>query len=168
MNPLTVSESVPQPIAECRIALLVNGAPVRHTLPVNTTLAELLRGQLRLTGTKVACNEGACGACTVWLDGRVTLACHTLAAQCAGAVVTTIEALSPGGNELTPLQRAFVEHDALQCGFCTPGMLMALQAAIDAGARTRAQMAAAIAGNACRCGAYLHLLDAAVDAATRA
>lgn len=131
------------------------------------TLAEFLREGLALTGTKIACNQAACGTCTVVLDGQAVLACHVLAAQADGCQVQTIEGLADG-DELHPLQQAFIAHDALQCGFCTPGMLMALKAALDAGVPAeREAMAAAISGNLCRCGAYESILDAACDVAAR-
>jgi aerobic-type carbon monoxide dehydrogenase small subunit (CoxS/CutS family) len=153
-----------QPIDRCRVALTVNGRPVESVVAVSTTLAEWLRGPLKLTGTKVACNQAACGACTVRLDGDAVFACHTLALQAHGSAVRTIEGEAAQGS-LTPLQRAFVEHDALQCGFCTPGMVMALQAALDAGATRRDALAQSISGNLCRCGAYESILDAACDVA---
>ena len=146
----------------CTVALSVNGRPIEADVPVWSTLAELLRDALQLTGTKVACNQAACGACTVRLDGDAVFACHALAWQAHGARVQTIEGEAAAGA-LTPLQRAFVERDALQCGFCTPGMVMALQAALDAGADDRDTLARAIAGNLCRCGAYEAILDAACD-----
>jgi xanthine dehydrogenase YagT iron-sulfur-binding subunit len=113
-----------------------------------------------LRGTKVACDEAACGACTVLIDGRAAFACHTLVAQLGGSSIETIEGLAHEGR-LHPLQEAFVIQDATQCGFCTPGMIMTLKAALDGGARTRDQLMQAISGNICRCGAYLHILAAA-------
>jgi aerobic-type carbon monoxide dehydrogenase small subunit (CoxS/CutS family) len=156
------SPAVDEAAARRTLRLTINGRPVAADLPVWTTLAELLRDHLRLTGTKVACNQAACGACTVRLDGDAVFACHTLAWHANGSRVQTIEGEAASG-ELTPLQQAFVARDALQCGFCTPGMVMALQAALDAGVRARADFARAIAGNVCRCGAYQAILDAACD-----
>lgn len=150
-----------------QVSLTVNGHPVQQQTPAMATLAELLREGLLLTGTKIACNQAACGACTVVLEGQAVLACHVLAAQAEGCAVQTIEGLADG-DELHPLQQAFIAHDALQCGFCTPGMLMALKAALDAGVPAeREAMAAAISGNLCRCGAYESILDAACDVAAR-
>jgi aerobic-type carbon monoxide dehydrogenase small subunit (CoxS/CutS family) len=146
----------------CTVALSVNGRPIEADVPVWGTLAELLRDALQLTGTKVACNQAACGACTVRVDGDAVFACHTLAWQVHGARVQTIEGEAVGGA-LTPLQRAFVARDAMQCGFCTPGMVMALQAALDAGADDRDTLARASAANLCRCGAYESILEAACD-----
>jgi len=147
--------------------LTVNGRRVERSVADQATLAEFVRDHLGLTGTKIACDQAACGACTVVLDGRAVFACHTLAAQAEGAVIETIEALAQG-DALHPLQQAFIAHDALQCGFCTPGMIMALKATIDAGAPAdRAALAEAISGNLCRCGAYQHILDAALGVVPR-
>ena len=150
-----------------RIALQLNGRPVQCEAVDHATLAELVRDGLGCKGTKVACNQAACGACTVVLDGEAVLACHTLAAQADGGVLQTIEGLA-SGDALHALQRAFVDHDALQCGFCTPGMLMTLKASFDAGlSADRAGIARAISGNLCRCGAYQAILDAACHAFAR-
>lgn len=144
-------------------ALRVNGCV--HTVNVSddTTLATVLRDGLGLKGLKVACNQAACGACTVLLDGRAVFACHVLASQVGNRSVTTVEALATD-DALHPLQTAFVDHDALQCGFCTPGMLMAIIGARNAqGVMDREQLAQAISGNLCRCGAYPHIIDAALS-----
>src|SRR6185369_8771557 len=168
LRAVNTDTSDPPPAAastERCLFLTVNGQSAAHTVPAHTTLAQLLRERLHLTGTKVACDQAACGACTVLLDGQAVFACHTLAAQCDGADVRTIEGLAAADGTLHPLQQAFIDHDALQCGFCTPGMLMALHAALQ-GARERAEvpdrdaLAHAIAGNLCRCGAYPHILEA--------
>lgn len=149
------------------LRLLVNGSALEFSVPAATTLAECIRDHLDLTGTKIACDQAACGACTVILDGRAVFACHTLAAQADGATLETIEGLA-SGDQLHPLQIAFIEHDALQCGFCTPGMIMALKAAADKGVPAdRKALASAISGNICRCGAYEHILDAALAAMSR-
>jgi xanthine dehydrogenase YagT iron-sulfur-binding subunit len=175
LRAVNTDTSDPPPAAastERCLFLTVNGQSAAHTVPAHTTLAQLLRERLHLTGTKVACDQAACGACTVLLDGQAVFACHTLAAQCDGADVRTIEGLAAADGTLHPLQQAFIDHDALQCGFCTPGMLMALHAALQ-GARERAEvpdrdaLAHAIAGNLCRCGAYPHILEAALDVAGR-
>jgi aerobic-type carbon monoxide dehydrogenase small subunit (CoxS/CutS family) len=157
---------LPAPFERCTVELQVNGRAVAAELPASGTLAELLRDQLGLPGTKVACNQAACGACTVRLDGDAVFACHTLALQAHGSRVQTIEGEARDGA-LTPLQQAFIDHDAMQCGFCTPGMVMALQAALDAGVTGRDALAQAISGNLCRCGAYQNILDAAVHVAAR-
>lgn len=136
-----------------RIALDVNGE--RHEVEVDAArrLADVLRDGLGLTGTKVGCAEGSCGACAVLLDGRPVASCLLLAAQAEGHEVTTIEGLSRGGP--TPLQQAFVAEDALQCGFCTPGQVVAATALLARTPRPSVeQIRAAMAGNLCRCGAY--------------
>jgi xanthine dehydrogenase YagT iron-sulfur-binding subunit len=153
------------------VRFTLNGQPIDLAVPAHATLAMLLRDRLELTGTKIACDQAACGACTVLVDGQAVFACHTLAAQVQGADVVTIEGLGRDGA-LDPLQQAFIDHDAMQCGFCTPGMIVALRGALaaadDAGvAPDRAAIARAISGNVCRCGAYEHILDAAVDVAAR-
>ena len=146
-----------------RRALRVNGRVHEVDIPDDTTLATVLRDGLGLKGLKVACDQAACGACTVLLDGRAVFACHVLAAQIGDRSVTTVEALATGAA-LHPLQTAFVEHDALQCGFCTPGMLMAIVGARNAqGVMDRAQLVQAIGGNLCRCGAYAHIIEAALS-----
>ena len=115
------------PVFERTLTLHVNGGTSVHTISSHMTLAESLSAtDLGLMGTKIACDQAACGACTVLLDGRAVFACHTLAAQVDGSEIQTIEGLGDG-HELHPLQAAFIAHDALQCGFCTPGMIMALK-----------------------------------------
>jgi xanthine dehydrogenase YagT iron-sulfur-binding subunit len=136
------------------VAVAVNG--VAHSVEVDerTTLAELLRGPVGLTGTKVACAEGTCGACTVLLEGAPVLSCILLAAQADRRAVTTIEGL---GEEraLSALQQAFIEEDAFQCGFCTPGQVVSATALLAANPRpTRDEVRSAMSGNLCRCGAY--------------
>jgi len=154
------------PVFERTLTLHVNGGTSVHTIPSHMTLAELIRDRLGLMGTKIACDQAACGACTVLLDGSAVFACHTLAAQVDGSEIQTIEGLGDG-HELHPLQAAFIAHDALQCGFCTPGMIMALKGAIDAGVPPdSASLARSISGNICRCGAYEHILDAALSVVT--
>jgi aerobic-type carbon monoxide dehydrogenase small subunit (CoxS/CutS family) len=152
-----------QPVRTLR--LTVNGVAHRLDVEPRRTLAGVLRRELRLTGTKVACDRASCGACTVLLDGRPVLSCHLLALQADGAAVTTIEGLA-GRGRLHPLQEAFIRCDATQCGFCTPGMIMALAGFLQADRQpTRDGIARALAGNLCRCGAYPHILDAAEQAA---
>ncbi len=160
MNPTVLFERVStQRVLHCTL----NGRRVTQPIAVHQSLAEVLRDNMGLTGTKVACNQAACGACTVLLDGEAVFACHTLAAQAEGAQVQTIEGLA-SGDTLHPLQAAFIQHDALQCGFCTPGMLMAIEAAVRAGVPAeRSALRRAISGNVCRCGAYEAILDAALS-----
>lgn len=148
------------------LTLQVNGR--RETLLVEPrrTLLEALRIDLGLTGTKQGCDMGNCGACTVVVDGVAIYSCLTLARDCAEAQVTTIEGLGASG-ELAPLQEAFIQHDALQCGFCTPGQIMAAHALLAANARpTRDEVVAGMSGNLCRCGAYCGIVKA-VQAAGR-
>jgi xanthine dehydrogenase YagT iron-sulfur-binding subunit len=147
------------------LTLTVNGTVHHLEVEPRRTLADVIRKELGLTGTKVACDQAACGACTVLLDGQAVFSCHLLAVQADGHTIETIEGLADG-DALHPIQRAFIQHDACQCGFCTPGMIMAIKAALTHNPRsTRAQIQQAIAGNICRCGAYNHILDAAQAAA---
>jgi xanthine dehydrogenase YagT iron-sulfur-binding subunit len=118
------------------------------------SLLDALREHLELTGSKKGCDQGTCGACTVWVDGRRVLACLTLAASCEGREVTTIEGLARDG-ELHPMQQAFVEHDAFQCGYCTPGQIMSAVKLIEEGnAGSEVDIAEYMSGNICRCAAY--------------
>jgi aerobic-type carbon monoxide dehydrogenase small subunit (CoxS/CutS family) len=147
------------------ITLMLNGRERRASAPETATLAELLREQVGLTGTKIACAEGTCGACTVLVDGRAVLSCILLAVQAEGCEVTTIEGLGDEGA-LSALQRAFVEEDALQCGFCTAGQVVSATALLAATPRpTREQVRAAMSGNLCRCGAYPGIERAVLRAA---
>lgn len=147
------------------ILLDVNG--VRRTVAVepHETLAEVLRGPLNLTGTKIGCDRGACSACTVWLDGLPVLSCTTLAVDVGERKVVTIEGLARG-EELHPVQSAFIAHDAIQCGFCTPGLVMSCAALLEKNPDpSRDDVKTAIAGHICRCGTIPHVLDAVLDAA---
>ena len=147
------------------LTLRVNGTARTLRVEPHMTLAEALRGPLQLTGTKIACNRGACSACTVWLDGIPVCACMMLAIEVGAREVTTIEGLARGGT-LHPVQQAFIDHDALQCGFCTPGMIMSCAALIERTARPSADdVRAAISGHICRCGTYPHVVAATLDAA---
>jgi xanthine dehydrogenase YagT iron-sulfur-binding subunit len=154
----------PDPVA---ITLEVNGTTRTLRVEPRTTLAEALRGPLGLTGTKVACGRGACSACTVWIDGMTVVSCMMLAIEVAGRRVTTIEGLA-SGHELHPVQAAFIEHDALQCGFCTPGMVMSCAALLQhTPDPTADDVLAAISGHLCRCGTYPHVVAATLAAAKR-
>jgi xanthine dehydrogenase YagT iron-sulfur-binding subunit len=136
------------------VTLLVNGRTHRSRLEPRTSLLDALREHLRLTGTKKGCDQGTCGACTVWIDGRRVLACLTLAVAADGKEVTTIEGLADGA-ELHPMQRAFIDHDAFQCGYCTSGQIMSAVKLIEEGnAATDADIAEYMSGNLCRCAAY--------------
>jgi len=147
------------------IKLHVNGQEHAVTVEPRYTLAETLRDHLNLTGTKVVCDRGSCSACTIWVDGAPQLACMTLAIDAAGHKITTIEGLSHG-EELHPIQAAFIKHDALQCGFCTPGMVMSCAALLQRNANpTLADVKHAVSGNLCRCGTYPKVFTATLDAA---
>jgi len=147
------------------IALTVNGTVRTLTVEPRTTLAEALRGPLSLTGTKIACNRGACSACTVWLDGTPVCSCMILTIEVGARRVTTIEGLAQGEG-LHAVQAAFIEHDALQCGFCTPGMVMSCAALLEHTPDPSADdVKAAISGHFCRCGTYPHVVTATLAAA---
>ncbi|MFI0907791.1 (2Fe-2S)-binding protein [Streptomyces sioyaensis] len=140
--------------------LVVNGVSRVLYLEPRVSLLDALREHMALTGTKKGCDQGTCGACTVWVDGRRVLACLTLAITCEGRDVTTIEGLAEG-DELHPMQRAFLEHDALQCGYCTPGQIMSAVALLEEGhAETDGEIAEWMSGNICRCAAYPHIRSA--------
>ncbi|MFE1599603.1 (2Fe-2S)-binding protein [Methylobacterium sp. ID0610] len=144
------------------ITLTINGEQRQLQVEPWTSLLDLLREELDLTGTKKGCDHGQCGACTVIVDGKRVNACLALAVMRDGAAVTTIEGLSSG--TLHPLQAAFVEHDAFQCGYCTPGQIMSAVALIAEGrARTREEIREYMSGNLCRCGAYTNIVDAIED-----
>jgi xanthine dehydrogenase YagT iron-sulfur-binding subunit len=145
--------------------LHVNGAPRQVLIEPRTTLAEALRGPLDLTGTKIGCNRGACSACTVWLDGNPVASCMLLAIDVGDRKVTTIEGLA-NGEELHPVQAAFIAHDAVQCGFCTPGLVMSCAALLDRNPNPSLDdVKAATSGHLCRCGTYPHVFAATLDAA---
>ena len=136
------------------LELTVNGETRVLELEPRVSLLDALREHLLLTGTKKGCDQGTCGACTVWVDGRRVLACLTLAVACEGREVTTIEGLAAGG-ELHPMQRAFVANDAFQCGYCTPGQIMSAVKLIEEGnAGTDEDIREFMSGNICRCAAY--------------
>ena len=147
------------------VTLRINGAERRVDLEPRTTLADALRFELAMTGTKVVCDRGSCSACTVWIDGVPVNACTTFALDAVGRAVTTIEGLARG-DELHPVQQAFIDHDAMQCGFCTPGMVMSCAALVAKnGAPTVDDVRAATSGNLCRCGTYPKVFDATIAAA---
>ena len=146
-----------------KLALTVNGSPREAQVDPRTTLLDLLREELGLTGTKKGCNHGQCGACTVLVDGVRVNSCLTLAVTRPGADVMTVEGLAIG-SDLDPLQSAFIEHDAFQCGYCTPGQLCSAKGLLAEGhARTRAEVRELMSGNLCRCGAYTNIVDAVMD-----
>lgn len=144
----------------------INGHPVDVPCPDERLLLDLLREDLNLTGTKRGCDLGTCGCCTVLLDGRPTLACLTLARLAEGREITTIEGVTPPGG-LNPVQKAFVEHGATQCGFCTPGFIVTATALLQANPHpSRDEIVRAISGNLCRCTGYTKIIEA-IDAAAR-
>ena len=146
--------------------MLVNRRQVSATHEARVSLLDLLREQLHLTGTKKGCNEGACGACTVLLDGARVNACMTLAASCDGREVTTVEGLAAADGTLDAVQRAFIEQDAFQCGYCTPGQLVSAVACIREGhAGSEEEIAEWMSGNICRCAAYPQIVAAVQQAA---
>jgi xanthine dehydrogenase YagT iron-sulfur-binding subunit len=176
----THAELGTEPVTE-RIALVVNGTERELEVDTRTSLLDLLREQVGLTGSKKGCDHGQCGACTVLLDGRRALSCLALAVAHGGAEIVTVEGLAEGSNGLHPMQRSFVEHDALQCGFCTPGqvcsavgMLGEAEAGWPSAATTdvasggieldAAEIRERMSGNLCRCGAYVNIV-AAIEAA---
>lgn len=147
------------------VTLRLNGKAQPVRLEPRTTLLDALREQLDLTGTKKGCDHGQCGACTVHVDGRRTLACLTLAVAVQGKEITTIEGLAQG-DELHPMQAAFLKHDGFQCGYCTPGQIMSAVACVKEGhAGTDAQCREWMSGNLCRCGAYPNILAAVREVA---
>jgi aerobic-type carbon monoxide dehydrogenase small subunit (CoxS/CutS family) len=163
---MTMTEYLPG-AQRITVALRVNGAEHALALEPRRTLLDALRNDLQLTGTKKVCDMGDCGACTVLVDGRAMYACLLLAADCAGREITTIEGLSQNGD-LDPLQQAFVEADAFQCGFCTSGQIMSLRALLDATPNpSDDQIVRAVSGNLCRCGAYANIVRAGRIAAGR-
>jgi xanthine dehydrogenase YagT iron-sulfur-binding subunit len=171
---------MPSAIPHADVALRVNGAEHRLSIDTRTTLLDLLREHLALTGSKKGCDHGQCGACTVLLDGRRVNACLLLAVSHDGAEVTTIEGLA-GGADLHPLQDAFVRHDAFQCGYCTPGQICSAAGMLDevregwpsavtddltaAPSLGDAEIRERMSGNLCRCGAYANIVPAIEEAA---
>jgi xanthine dehydrogenase YagT iron-sulfur-binding subunit len=148
------------------LTLNVNGEDHRVALDARTTLLDAMRDHLGLTGSKKGCDQGQCGACTVLVDGKRVLSCLTLAATVESARVTTIEGLSNGGD-LHPMQQAFIDQDAFQCGYCTPGQIMSAVACVHEGhAQNDAQIREYMSGNLCRCAAYPNIVAAVKQAAT--
>jgi carbon-monoxide dehydrogenase small subunit len=149
-----------------QLELKVNGRPVNTEVAPNTLLVDLLRGPLALTGTHVGCDTTQCGACTVLLDGKAIKSCTVLALQARGASVTTVEGLAPAGGPPHPLQEAFMATHGLQCGFCTPGMLMLAADLLSSNPNpTEAQIVEALEGNLCRCTGYVNIVAAVQQAA---
>ncbi len=158
------SSPPPQP-ERLDVTLQINDSSVSLSVDPRTSLLDALREQAGLTGTKKGCDRGACGACTVHIDGRRVLSCLTLAARCQGKAVTTIEGLA-AGNDLHAVQAAFLHHDGFQCGYCTPGQIMSAAALIKEGhTGSDAEIREWMSGNICRCGAYPNIVAAIRDAA---
>jgi aerobic-type carbon monoxide dehydrogenase small subunit (CoxS/CutS family) len=153
-----------EPAASRAIGIEVNGDRYERDVTARTLLVHFLRDELQLTGTHIGCDTGNCGACTVLLDGQPVKSCMLLAVQADGASVRTVEGLAPNGD-LTPLQRSFNEHHALQCGYCTPGMLMSATALLERNPRpTEEDVRYALQGNICRCTGYVNIVEAVVSA----
>ena len=150
------------------ISLTVNGRHHEEDVEVRLSLADFLRRQLGLTGTHLGCEHGVCGACTVLVDGQSVRSCLMLAPQADGAAILTVEGIAPSDHALHPLQEAFRDHHGLQCGYCTPGILITLLEFLrDNPAPTEREVREAISGNLCRCTGYQGIVDAALDAAQR-
>lgn len=156
------------PEAAVPVRLTLNGDPITVEVPPNAILLDVLREQLQLTGTKKGCDHGQCGACTVHVDGQAMNACLRLAVMCEGQTITTIEGLAEAA-QLHPVQQAFLDHDAFQCGYCSPGQIMSAVALLEDRriAGDVATVREAMSGNLCRCGAYQNILAAIQDARLR-
>ncbi|WP_240609584.1 (2Fe-2S)-binding protein [Phenylobacterium deserti] len=159
-TPEAAAPALPDAPVRRRVVLKVNGESRELDLDTRTTLLDALREHLHLAGTKKGCDQGQCGACTVHLDGERVLSCLTLAAQAEGREVVTIEGLARGGK-LHPMQQAFIDNDAFQCGYCTPGQIMSAVACVQEGhARTDHEIREYMSGNLCRCAAYPNIVAA--------
>lgn len=160
--------------ATARVCFTVNGNPVEleigsrpHQVATSHTLAHTLRETLGLTGTKITCDNGACGSCTVLMDGTAILSCMTLTVECQGKGIVTIEGLAdPNSGRLDPLQQSFIDHTAFQCGFCTPGMILSARALLDATpSPTEEEVKEALSGNFCRCISHYQVVKAVMAVA---
>jgi len=155
----SVEDSVPAPV-KVPVALTINGKPTQLTVAPWTTLLDALRDHLDLTGTKKGCDHGQCGACTVLVNGRRIVSCLTFAVMKDGAEITTVEGLAANGS-LHPVQQAFIDHDAFQCGYCTSGQICSAVGMISEGhAKTAEEIRELMSGNICRCGAYPNIVTA--------
>ncbi|MEU0743269.1 (2Fe-2S)-binding protein [Streptomyces sp. NPDC006134] len=155
-------------VPETKVTLKVNGTPHTLTVEPRVTLVRALRDHLGLTGTKIGCDRGECGACTVLVEGRRVTSCMTLAVMQDGREITTVEGLAGADGELHPVQAAFAEHDAFQCGYCTPGQLLSAVACVAEGhTRDDDEIREWMSGNLCRCGAYPQIVAAVRDTARR-
>jgi aerobic-type carbon monoxide dehydrogenase small subunit (CoxS/CutS family) len=157
-----------EPATSRTVTVEINGTSYEREVDARRLLVHFIRDELELTGTHVGCDTGNCGACTVLLDGSAVKSCMLLAVQADGARIVTVEGLAPNG-ELTPLQRAFSAHHALQCGYCTPGMLISAKHLLDNNPEpTENEVRRAIQGNICRCTGYVNIVAAILEASTRA
>jgi carbon-monoxide dehydrogenase small subunit len=155
---------VEQPTTSRTITVEVNGERYERDIDARRLLVHFIRDDLELTGTHVGCDTGNCGACTVHVDGQAIKSCMLLAVQADGSTVRTVEGLAPGDDELSPLQRSFSAHHALQCGYCTPGMLMSATALLEQNPKpTEDEARTAIQGNICRCTGYQNIIEAIVN-----
>jgi aerobic-type carbon monoxide dehydrogenase small subunit (CoxS/CutS family) len=155
---------VEAPASSRAISVEVNGQVYEREVDARRLLVHFLRDELELTGTHIGCDTGNCGACTVHLDGRAVKSCMLLAVQADGAGIRTVEGLASDDGELSPLQQAFSAHHALQCGYCTPGMLMSASALLEQNPRPSEEEArTAIQGNICRCTGYVNIVEAIVS-----
>jgi xanthine dehydrogenase YagT iron-sulfur-binding subunit len=162
-----MSSPIARPTLSIGLRVVVNGTPHALSLDPRTSLLDMLREHLGLVGAKKGCDHGQCGACTVHVNGRRIASCMTMAVQVDGHDVTTIEGLTLDGT-LHPMQQAFIDHDALQCGYCTPGQIMAAVACVHEGhATSPEQIREYMSGNICRCGAYVGIVAAIEDAAPK-
>lgn len=165
-EPTPTATPLTSPVTDFSLVLWVNGAEVEVEIEARETLVEVLRNRLGLMGTHIGCDRGACGACTILLDGKPVISCSMLAVEALGHELTTVEGLVADGT-LHPLQEAFVQHDALQCGFCTSGMLMSSKALLDRNPTPdETSIRAALSGNLCRCGTYPRIFSAIQAAST--
>jgi len=155
--------SIEQPVTEADVSMTVNGKPAAGTVDVRLLLVDFLRDRLRLTGTHVGCEHGVCGACTVLLDGEAVRSCIMFAVQAEGSEIVTVEGITPESG-LSPLQQAFKNNHALQCGFCTPGFLITIEAADPAEYPDDAGIREMLSGNLCRCTGYEGIVDAVKEA----
>ena len=165
--PHEAEAALPQGVKEAFVQLYVNAKAYRLKVKSHWTLLEVLRRELGLTGTKKSCDRGSCGACTVIMEDKAIYACARLAIEADGKKITTIEGLVEG-EKLHPIQEVFVKYDGMQCGFCTPGVVMSVKALLDKNPRPgRAEMMEALSGNICRCSAYPKILESAMAAAQK-
>ena len=147
-----------------KLGLTINGKPYQFVIEPRTLLVELLRNELGLTGTKIACSDGSCSACTVLVDGKAVKSCSILALQVHGRSVLTIEGLADGGK-LHPIQESFVRNHGLACGYCTPGMILLAKSLLDENSNpTEQEVRTAVSGHLCRCGTYPKIIKSILDA----